>query len=467
MRSQILVLLALTGCQSGFLGFGGGPQLARGLFLDKISVYQSVEIPVMDNFEPASGLARPAADHEALVRVFVRRGDLFEPRDISATLILDNDGDTTELEQQMTVTADSSDGMMNTTFNFDLTREQVTESTAISVELREVSKGVKADGDDSKAVWPTDGVAELHAQHSAAIEVVLVPIKYNADGSGRLPDTSDDQVALYQALFSDLYPATDVTVSVDDPVSWSRPVEPYGQGWDELLYAMMTYRQNADVPPNTYFYGIFAGSNTLGQYCQQGCVLGLSTVPGPSDVYGRASIGVGYSGETSVETAVHEVGHAHGREHAPCGLYGQPSDRDYPYPNAELGVWGYDAQHDDLLDPTDTVDMMSYCSPLWMSDYTFEGIRQRISDVDTGSRAAALPASQRAFRSALVKADGTIEVGEPMELLHRPSGEVREIEVESAGGRATVEASFLPFDHLDGGVLVFPDQADVRSVRIR
>ncbi len=54
------------------------------------------------------------------------------------------------------------------------------------------------------------------------------------------------------------------------------------------------------------------------------------------------------------------------REHAPCGLYGQPSDRGYPYDDAELGHPGYDILEGELISATESVDMMSYCEPIWI-----------------------------------------------------------------------------------------------------
>ena len=64
----------------------------------------------------------------------------------------------------------------------------------------------------------------------------------------------------------------------------------------------------------------------------------------------------------------HELGHNMSLRHAPCRT-GDP-DYHYPYPNGNIGAWGYDFQQAALVSPN-TFDLMSYCAPRWISDYSF------------------------------------------------------------------------------------------------
>lgn len=65
----------------------------------------------------------------------------------------------------------------------------------------------------------------------------------------------------------------------------------------------------------------------------------------------------------------HEIGHVFGLRHAPCGAT-QVLDPEYPYPQGQIGVWGYEFELGRVVPPT-TYDIMTYCSPVWISDYHF------------------------------------------------------------------------------------------------
>lgn len=108
-----------------------------------------------------------------------------------------------------------------------------------------------------------------------------------------------------------------------------------------------------------YYYGTVVDALRMG-------FGGLAYLPGMS--------GVGIDGSSDREGTViaHELGHNLGRPHAPCGNPGGP-DWSYPYPNADIGAVGYD-QLLGVTFPTTYKDVMSYCSPQWVSPYTWERI---------------------------------------------------------------------------------------------
>ena len=68
----------------------------------------------------------------------------------------------------------------------------------------------------------------------------------------------------------------------------------------------------------------------------------------------------------------HELGHNFGRLHAPCG---NPSglDGQYPYSGASIGVYGYDILSG-VAKQSSLRDLMSYCDPSWISDYTYRNL---------------------------------------------------------------------------------------------
>ena len=79
----------------------------------------------------------------------------------------------------------------------------------------------------------------------------------------------------------------------------------------------------------------------------------------------------------------HELGHNMNLKHAPCESGGR-LDPGYPYEGGEIGIWGYDLNLDQLLDPGRYKDVMGHCPPFWISDYNFSrAIRHRL-DGDGG-----------------------------------------------------------------------------------
>lgn len=124
----------------------------------------------------------------------------------------------------------------------------------------------------------------------------------------------------------------------------------------------------------------------------------LGTMPGPfSDgTGGRAQVGGWASVAMPVAGIIaHELGHNMSLRHAPCG---RPPGVDSSFPNAagEIGAWGYDFEVQ-ALKPPGTRDLMSYCRPRWISDYSFaKALRYRLeaeagADADRRSAQPAAP----------------------------------------------------------------------------
>jgi len=104
----------------------------------------------------------------------------------------------------------------------------------------------------------------------------------------------------------------------------------------------------------------------------------------------------------------HEVGHNHGRNHAPCAPGNNISgvDAKYPYPGAKIGTWGYDGRKKVFFDPTTTLDIMGYCDPKWISDYTYKGLMDRVASVNGVALELEPSALIASYRVMIVDADG-------------------------------------------------------------
>ena len=82
-----------------------------------------------------------------------------------------------------------------------------------------------------------------------------------------------------------------------------------------------------------------------------------------------------------VGTIAHELGHNLNLRHVFCnGNEGGP-DATYPYEGGRTHGWGYDPRDGGSLVPPDRSDLMSYCDPVWVSDYYFtNALRFRLQD---------------------------------------------------------------------------------------
>jgi hypothetical protein len=121
---------------------------------------------------------------------------------------------------------------------------------------------------------------------------------------------------------------------------------------------------------------------------------------------GGGGVGAGFIGGGA--TAAQEIGHAFGRDHAPCDdetRCSDPGDQDsnYPhynsFPSDSIGEFGYNPLTNTVLDPASTFDFMGYSSPNWVSPYTYSGLMSRFPATSGTSAAASALMSLRALHS--------------------------------------------------------------------
>jgi hypothetical protein len=95
-------------------------------------------------------------------------------------------------------------------------------------------------------------------------------------------------------------------------------------------------------------------------------------------------MGLAYADLSSAFIMLHEVGHNHGRQHAPCvpqgaGINGV--DPNYPDDDGGIGGFGYNALGDQLIGPEFT-DVMGYCNNQWLSAYTYNALMNTIVNLN-------------------------------------------------------------------------------------
>lgn len=422
-----------------------------GVTISEIAIYQGVKRPLMANGQPASTNVPVVAGREGLLRFFVQTDGAYDGQPVIARLFLN--GSATPIEQTVSINGNPQEGQLGSTLNFQLSGEDIPVGFSFRLELSR--KTTAAPVSNPGARYPVEGFADTAAKSGGKLHVTLVPIKYGADGSNRLPDLSAGQMGAYHDLFYGMYPATNVEFTVRDAVQWNNTVAANGSGWENLLGYIGELRSNDGAPFDTYYYGIFSPSSSVNNYCGGGCVAGLGNIGGPNDAYARAAIGLGFTGAIATETAVHELGHTHGRYHAPCGG-AQGTDPNFPYNGAGIGAWGYDLVTQTLISPNNTVDLMSYCSPIWVSDYTFTAFFNRIKAVNNASIVVPEAMKNLTYDRARIDAGGQMHWLSPVKLELPPSAEPVDVTVESDAGVAAVTGQYYPYDHLPGGVVLWP-----------
>jgi hypothetical protein len=457
--------------------------IVANLDVTGVAVFQAVKVDVVKSGAAVGANKRNApivAKRPGMMRIYVKPGSGWKSREVTAEVRLVS-GDTKFpiLSETKTVrAAASTDEDIDSTFNIELPAENLPAGVTFQVALTAEDGTQVAEGEESTGRFPLDGsFGDLGAEVSGKLKVVLVPIKYDTDGSGRTPDVSAKQIELYKKTLMRWYPTSEVELTTHQPYAWTTTISRNGTGFSNVLRAMHQLRQRDSVDDDVYYYGVFSPTSSMQTFCQGGCVAGLSTVADEDTPVMRASVGLGFAGQQSANTMAHELGHAHGREHAPCGG-AQGVDSDFPYSQGQIGVWGYDIFDKTLISPTKGRDMMGYCPNEWVSDYTFKHLFERISSISTekyiqfsGTNASS-NASKTAYRIATVGADGALSWDDSGAVdakteLKGGSAVATHFLAESGAELLTRDARFFRFDHLPGGLLFVPQDSTAAWTKVR
>jgi hypothetical protein len=174
-----------------------------------------------------------------------------------------------------------------------------------------------------------------------------------------------------------VYPIPSINLSTHAAVPYTGPCtnnqpNPTGDDWEAMLDTVTAVWQ-AEGSPNIYYFGL------LKIYCGGSCIAGIGWIGWPIAM-GFDGFGSSHSGAS--ETHAHEVGHNHGRRHAPgCGVSGADASFPYKYPDGKGYIgndtyqnYGFNIDTLAIYPYASYLDYMSYCDPTWTSDYTYEAI---------------------------------------------------------------------------------------------
>jgi hypothetical protein len=364
-------------CQSGALGEDGCQGLAQEIDITKISAYQTLEVPIAQaGASVADRVSEVVAGRNTLVRVFVTPGMGWSARELSARLFLENGEDLATLysESTLNVAAASTADDRETTFEFKVPGESITPDTRFAVEVVECAEG---SGTARSPRFPEEGGVELGAIDTGGLRIRIIPLRAN----GRVPNTAAADLELYRRAFLATYPIASIELTVGEPVDIADPT-----AWSQNLDSLRALRQNQQPEADVYYYGMLRSTETFREFCGGACTSGIGFLPGQRlNAQARVAMGVAYNDNTSAFTMLHEVGHNHNRQHAPCvpnGASIADVDPNYPHDAGAIGVQGYSSIADALIGANAASDVMGYCNNRWFSEYTYNGILSTVLAVN-------------------------------------------------------------------------------------
>ena len=287
--------------------------------------------------------------------------------------------------------------------------------------------------------YPEMGMIDLKVEDPGRQGITLVPVTFD----GQTP-VLDPDVYLRQALQQ--LPLGEYDVSVRAPYSFDAAYD-----LDVLLDEVNDLR-TMDGSPDLY-HAVIIPPDQSGT--QTG---GLAYIGFP------VSVSIDLGGTQNV--VAHEIGHNFDLRHAPACEAPNP-DPSYPDPDGQITNWGYDVVGQRLVDPTNKKDLMSYCSDVWISRYSFaKALDYRLSDT----------ASSGSGARALITFRGRINQSGVEALSALPGGRIASVEQAhthtfrawSRGGQLLIDAGFTPMDVAHGrvGEQVFVVTTDVPAETI-
>jgi hypothetical protein len=322
-----------------------------------------------------------AAYKPAWVRVYVRSGFFTETTTVTAKLVVERQthaflpitwttiGEFTPIPPGSVVAPQSADyaterRTLSSTINFLLPADTVHGHLRLRAIMWKVAGSEASPSDVEEFV--------VNAALRQTLRVRGILVSYNGpNASGTVanmnlaaPTVNDLQASC--ANTHTVYPVESTGVyQSGGTIAWSTPLtgmatNPGGcsQQWLDLNVQVAQARANDGNRPDFLYVGL------------------LPTGIPIANVGGCNSSGVSAVPNAQQWTMAHELGHAAGLGHAPCGTPGDPNYPAYePYdalntPNASLGEYGLDINNGTIHQPTEK-DWMSYCGPVWISLYHY------------------------------------------------------------------------------------------------
>ncbi len=316
------------------------------------------------------------AGRSATLRVFVGLTGASSQTNVNAQLTAYRNGSVlanapiTASNGPITAVSSPSEGSINDTLNFTLPSAWLQAGTSYVLTLDPAN--VVPETNEANNNHPASGQQSFNFVNADALDVVIVPVAYQRNGSGSTyyPNMSDWSYLTWMPMQA--LPVSTINYSIHSTVTFTGELSS-GGGWSSLIQQIEAIHASEDPGRNKIYYGVFNCWNAPGSCAYAG----LGYLGWPTSI-GWSGRGSGTNEASS--TFIHEMGHNFNREHVRCTGSEAGADSGYPYNTGgpyglggHIGQWGLDS-NGTLLNPSSYNDYMSYCSNEWTSDYTYRAI---------------------------------------------------------------------------------------------
>ena len=268
-----------------------------------------------------------------------------------------------------TLESSADRAVLNDTFNFELPASWLNGTITLY--------GAAANGTTFDV---TGGSSSLTFVNADPLRVTVLPISYVCTSGGSGTTTPQGPYTYLTEYTYHTYPVPSLAMATHaalvfngGPCTPSGVPDPDFYEWDTML-DLVTTVWVSEGRPDSYYYGL------VKVYCGSSCIAGIGWIGYSKAAVGFDGVNAGHSG--AGPTHAHEVGHNHGRSHAPgCGALG--IDPTFPYVSGGRGYignsanpnFGFDVGTQTIYPYSPHYDFMGYCDPAWISDYTYEALR--------------------------------------------------------------------------------------------
>jgi hypothetical protein len=364
------------------------------LSIESLEITQAVQTP--SNSVPL------VAGRPAIVRVYAKYTGTAIPGSVTVSMTGERAGvalPPVTLGPQP-VSAAPSRATYSSSFNLPLPASWLSGTVAMTATVDSEAAEDEADETNNTAT------ATLKFNTVPALDLVIVPIRYTDLSNGQTYDPPT--VDTISDFIKRTYPLSTINVSFHPAMNFTGDLgDTSGYYWGNQAHTglldQVTALKDSDLAglgqggiysPKVYYGLVSTGTSVYNTWLplNSGFILGIGWM------HVRVSAGLdipdsfGLPDDITSDTAAHELGHNLGRYHAPCDTQ-SALDLSYPDETASIVQFGVDLSKGTVLNPSTAKDVMSYCEPQWVSDYTYEALYTALGGTTTAATSAAPRAS--------------------------------------------------------------------------